>query len=107
MGKVIDITSKLTNEAPVLKLNGKSYEVDNRKNTVLKLNDEMEKKGASMSYVLDKTLGLLLGDTAAKEINELNLRMDDLITVFTAVMALATGDELEEVEERFQKSKKE
>lgn len=39
MGKMIDISGKLTNERPVLKLaEDKVYEIDDRKNTILLLN---------------------------------------------------------------------
>ena len=43
MSKIIDISAKLTNERPKLKLaEDKVYEIDDRKNTIIILNQKMQ-----------------------------------------------------------------
>ncbi|MEG0495607.1 MAG: hypothetical protein RR579_06340 [Eubacterium sp.] len=103
MARVIDITSKLKNEAPVVKIGDKEYEVDNHKDTMLAL-AEKPQEPEGMAKEIDKTLECLLGKKALEEINAIGLRMPDLKVVFIAVMAAASDEEYEVVEKRFQES---
>lgn len=101
MAKTIDITSKLTNERPKLKLGeGKEYEIDNRKNTVLAIQAKIDKDAEGTEY-LDEVLELALGKQAVKEINESDISFADYQIIFVAVMAGALGEEYEAVEARF------
>lgn len=105
MAKVIDISAKLTNERPTLKLGeGKVYEIDNRKNTVLIMNQKMEKSDLNNLEEVDEILELLIGKEAVKEINEMNLPFPDYLTIFIGVMAGATGEEYETIEARFRRA---
>lgn len=106
MGKMIDISAKLTNERPKLKIaEGKVYEIDDRKNTILKLNQKM--KNANMDDVsfIDEVIEMTLGKEAAKEINEMDLSISAYQSIMIAIMAAVMGESYEETEARFRKEK--
>lgn len=100
MAKVIDITSKLTNEAPVVKLWDKEYKADTRKNTVLELYHMMDTSGGTPDDIC-KGIEMILGKDAIKAINEKNLYFADLKTVFYGTLAAATDESLDEIINRF------
>lgn len=107
MAKTIDISSKLTNKRPTLKLaEDKEYEIDNSKNTILVMNQKMEESDLNNPKEIDNILELLLGKQAVKDINKINPPMPDLITIFIGVMAGALGEEFDDVERRFRQSAK-
>lgn len=107
MAKTIDITGKLTNERPVLKLTeDKQYEIDNRKNTVFQIQAKMDAGGEGTEYI-DEVLELALGKDAAKEINESDISFEDYQIIFIAALAGALGEEYESVEARFLAAKRE
>lgn len=101
MAKHIDISAKITLEKPTVTFCGKTYEVNNGKNTMLLLQQYMGEGHGSLEMV-DHTVKLLLGEKAAKEIDKMDLPMDALKTVYLAVMAAASGEDYEEAEARFQ-----
>lgn len=97
MAKTIDITGKLTNERPVLKLGeGLEFEVDNSKNTVLSLDE---------AGGIEKSMELLLGKEAVKKIEALNLSFENYLYVFFAACSAATGESIEVIEARFQRER--
>ncbi|MEK4512859.1 hypothetical protein [Paenibacillus sp. FSL K6-2524] len=97
--KTIDITSKLTNDRPVLKLGeGLEFEVDNGKNTVL----GMQEDGG-----LEQSLELLLGKEAVEKIEALNLSFENYLYVFFAACSAATGEDIKVIEARFQRGRQE
>lgn len=101
MAKTIDITGKLTNERPVLKLGeGKEYPIDNRKNTVFQIQAKMDEGGEGTKYI-DEVLALALGEEAAKEINESDITFEAYQIIFIAALAGALGEDFEAVEARF------
>lgn len=102
--KVIDISAKLTNEKPVVKLNENlEFSVRNDKNTVLLMQQEIIKKNTKTDIEkFDKVLEILIGKETIEKINEINMPLKDYLTVCEAVIAAATGDEMESVSERFQ-----
>lgn len=107
MAKTIDITSKLTNERPVLKLGkGKEYPIDNRKNTVFQIQALMDAETEGTAY-LDEVLELALGKEAVKEINESDISFEDFQVIFVAALAGALGEDFEVVEARFLAAKQE
>ena len=102
MGKVIDISARLNNEKPKLKLGeGKEYTVNDRKSTMLILNQKMKNSDLNDVEEIDKILEVLLGKEAVAEINEMDPSFADYQTIFMATIASAMGEDLEEVEERF------
>ncbi|GIO34346.1 hypothetical protein J2TS6_54870 [Paenibacillus albilobatus] len=107
MAKTIDITGKLTNERPVLKLGeGKEYPIDNRKNTVFQIQTKIDEGGEGTEYI-DEVLELALGKDAVKEINESDVSFADYQIIFVAALAGALGEEYEAVEARFLAAKRE
>ena len=70
MAKVYDISKKITNERPTLKLGeDKVYEIDDRKNTVLLLDQKVREDNTGDIAVLDDIIEMMLGKEAAKEID--------------------------------------
>jgi len=104
MSKIIDISAKLTNERPQLKLaEGKVYEIDDRKNTILLLNQKMQGSDLNDLNVIDDMIEVVLGKEAAKEINDMNLSIVAYQSIMIAIMAAVTGEEYEAAEERFRR----
>ncbi|HHX12401.1 MAG TPA: hypothetical protein GX731_06225 [Clostridiales bacterium] len=104
MSNIIDISSKLTNERPKLKLaEGKIYEIDDRKNTVIKLDSIMSEKDLNDVTNIDKMAELLLGGQAVKDINEMDLSMSAYQNIMIGLLAGITGDTFEVTEARFRK----
>jgi len=106
LAKKIDISGRLTNERPILKLGeGLEFEVDNRKNTVFEMNALVESSESAEKDMFDQVFNLLLGKEATKKINDLDLSFENYQYVFMAAIATATGEEVETVEKRFQAAK--
>jgi len=105
MSKVIDISAKLTNERPKIKLSeDKIYEIDDRKNTILKLNQKMQNANIEDVKFIDEMITTLLGEKAAKEIDGMNLSISNYQSIMIAIMAAITGEEYEVAEKRFRQS---
>ncbi len=106
MGKVIDISAKLTSERPKLKVaEDKVYEIDDRKNTILKLNQKMKGGNIEDLAFIDEIVELTLGKKAAKEIDAMDLSMTAYQSIMLAIMAAVMGESLEVAEARFRKEK--
>lgn len=104
MSKIIDISAKLTNERPQLKLaEDKIYDIDDRKNTIILLNQKMQGSDINDLDAIDEMIAVVLGEEAAKEINEMNLPMAAYNSIMIAIMAAVTGEEYEVAEARFRK----
>lgn len=105
MGKIIDISSKIKNEPTFLHIaEGMSYKVDDSKNTVIKVMQAWDDEKLSEIDKIDKTVEIILGKKAFKEINDLNLSISDYKVISMAIMATITGQSLEEFESRFQQT---
>lgn len=104
MAKVYDLTAKIDNEKPVIKIGDKEFKVNDNHKLVILVQAEMEKKSdqEAFSFVFEK----LLGEDSAKEIEDMGLSFKSTKTLFLAVMAAASGEELETIEERFQQASK-
>lgn len=104
MGKIIDISAKLTNERPQLKLaEDKIYDIDDRKNTILLLNQKMQGSDLNDLNAIDEMIEVVLGEKAAKEINDMNLPIVAYQSIMIAIMAAVTGEEYEAAEARFRR----
>lgn len=113
MGQIIiDISSRITNELPMVKITeGLVVTVNNRKNTILNMQamvNEATKKAQKgdgtfdETAVMDKSLNILIGEKATKEIGAMNLPIPEFKLIYQAIMAAATGSSMEDVEKRFQ-----
>jgi hypothetical protein len=104
MSKIIDISAKLTNERPKLKLaEDKIYEIDDRKNTIILLNQKIQETDVNDVNAIDEMISVVLGEKAAKEIDEMNLPMAAYQSIMIAIMAAVTGEDYEVAEARFRK----
>lgn len=104
MSKIIDISAKLTNERPKLKLaEDKIYEIDDRKNNIIILNQKMQGEDINDLSVMDEMIEIVLGKKAAIEINEMNLPIVAYQSIMIAIMAAVTGEDYEVAEARFHK----
>lgn len=104
MSKIIDISAKLTNERPKLKLaEDKIYEIDDRKNTIILLNQKIQDADVNDINTIDEMISIVLGKEAAKEIDEMNLPMAAYQSIMIAIMAAVTGEDYEVAEARFRK----
>jgi hypothetical protein len=101
MSKVYDITSKIELEKPVVKIGEKVFEVNDDFKVVMSAQSAVGKE-SDQTKVFDTVFTKLLGEKQAKELDEMHLSAGNVKTVFLAVMAAATGEELETVEARFQ-----
>ena len=99
MGKVIDITSRIKDEPKFVRIGDKSYKVDDRKNTVLEVMQELDKGGANDVQNIDRILAKLIGKDAVKDFE--NYSLEDYRTVYIAVMAVIQGVSYEECEKSF------
>lgn len=75
------------------------FKVDDRKNTVLKI-QEIINKDNSLG-VMDKAMELAIGKEAVKKINELNLSMGAYQNIFIGMMAAISSKSFEEMEKQF------
>ncbi len=114
MAQIIDITKRITNELPMVKITDDIVvTVNNRKNTILNMQamvQEVQKKSKDGTFdevgLMTKSLEMLIGAKATKEVEDMDLPLPEYKVVYQAVMAAATGSTLEEVEGRFQDTEK-
>lgn len=104
MSKTIDISAKLTNERPKLKLaEDKIYEIDDRKNTIILLNQKIQDTDVNDINAIDEIISIVLGEEAAKEIDAMELSIADYQAIMIGIMAAVTGEDYEVAEARFRK----
>lgn len=102
MATIIDITGKIKNEEKFIAYNGKTYKVDDSKNTIIKVYAIIEKSEGASIEMIDEVMGLLLGKEAVKTFAGLNY--EDYLVPFFAAMACVQGKSYEEVESTFRKT---
>ena len=104
--KTVDISKYINNDAPQMVLFGKTYTVKNDKKTILLLN-EVQKKSDDIDAD-EKIIELLVGKEAGAEIckiiNESSNYSDNTKVIVLNLLALATGQDYEDLEARFQKT---
>lgn len=100
MARNIDLSNKLSNDRPTIIIGGNTYTVNDEKTNVLLMNEEL-KKGESASEVIDKTISLLLGKKALKEIDEMGLGISQYTIIFYGLIACVNDISIEEAQERF------
>lgn len=101
MAQFYDISNLITNEQPKLQItNELIVTVNNRKSTMLNIQamiEEDERKPAdeqmNKNEFMDKILNLLVGENNAKEINDMDLPMDQYSKVYEAIMNVAQGND--------------
>lgn len=98
MGKLYTLDDKLLIGGPEIRIGDKVYPVDDRKKTMDKIlkapND-------------DEIMKLALGNKAFKEIDDMNMPYPAYAQLVKLVLAAMTGEEVEDIESRFQSSNQE
>lgn len=102
MATVIDITGKIKNEEKFIVYNGKSYKVDDRKNTIIEVFSAIDNAEGASVEMIDAVLIKLLGKEAAKDFD--GLSYDDYLVTFFAAMACVQNKSYDEVERSFRNS---
>ena len=101
--KVVDISKYINNDAPQMVLFGKTYTVKNDKKTILLLNEIQSKENEDAD---EKIIKLLVGKEDGTEIcriiNESANYNENAKIIMLHLLALATGQAYEVLEERFQ-----
>lgn len=106
MAKTIDLSKKLDNSRPFIKVaEGKIYEVDNRKNTVLLLDQKMAAAGQGDLKAISEIITTMLGEKAAQEIEEMDLSLGCYQKIIIAIFALVGDETFEVAEARFLKER--
>ena len=104
--KTVDISKYINNDAPQMVLFGKTYTVKNDKKTILLLNEVQEKSDDIDAD--EKIIELLVGKEAGAEIckiiNESANYSDNTKVIVLNLLALATGQDYEDLEARFRKA---
>lgn len=99
---VIDISSKLGKEKATIKLaEGKVYEVDTSADNYLLVQEKIQNKEFSISTMYEM-IEMLMGKEALEEIKNMKLSIKGLKAVITALSAIVSEVEYEEMEKRFQ-----
>ena len=100
MSNIIDISAKITNQLPVVKITDELViTVNNRKSVVLSIqamveeNDRKSAKGKEVDDMafMNKTLAMLIGQKNVDAIEEMDLPMTEYREVFQTIMSVATG----------------
>lgn len=97
------ILPKEKREKPKIKVLDKLYDVDNTKKTYDKLYELEKNTKISMLEKQDTLLELLLGKKALKEILDLDISNEEYKNLVNVVIASATGQKLEEIEQTTEK----
>lgn len=97
MAQIIDISQKITNELPVVKITEDIVvSVNNRKQTVLNVMaavDEMNKEGKSEDVSsMEKVLTMLIGKKNADAVEALDLPLPQYTLIFETILDVATGN---------------
>ena len=102
MATVIDITGKIKNEEKFIVYNGKSYKVDDRKNTIVKVYALLGDAGDANIEMIDQIMTELLGSEAVKDFD--GFAYEDYLVPFFAAMACVQNKRYEEIEATFRKT---
>lgn len=97
MAQIIDISQKITNQLPIVKLTDDIVvTVNNRKSTVLNamaVYDEMNKKGEENdASSITEILTMLIGEKNTDVIEALDLPLPEYTLVFETILDVATGN---------------
>lgn len=99
MAKLYTIDGKLLTDKPEIRIGDKIYVVDNRKSTIDKVQKDVAKcKEGEESDIMIKHI---LGEKAAKEINDLDLPIPALTSLGIAIRAAIEGIDYEVAEKRY------
>jgi len=103
MAKTIDISSKLDNSKPSIKIGEKTYEVNNSLETMMRLEELVS--GISDIGTIEKMLTIALGKEAVKEINIKTFSFRSFQYLLAGIFAaIQDTEDVEAIVVRFQNS---
>ena len=91
---------------PEIKIADKCYVIDDRHKTFSKIQEIQADEKLTQKEKDDKTYSLALGETAFKEINELNISEEKYTYLTFCIMAAITGGDPDEMHEMAKKQAK-
>lgn len=106
MGKMYTLDNKLLTETPEIRIGDKVYSVDDRVNTVKKIQEISKNISDDLYGSISEVLTLALGPKAAKEIENMNMPYAAYQKMFELVMAAITGEDADVIADRFQDKEK-
>ena len=106
MGKMYTLDNKLLTETPEIRIGDKVYPVDDRVNTVKKIQEISKNISDDLYGSISEVLILALGPKAAKEIEDMNMPYAAYQKMFELVMAAITGEDVDVIADRFQDKEK-
>lgn len=96
--KVIDISMKITNKLPMIRITDDLVvTVNNRKNTILNVQamasraEKADKNSDNAMGFMVKALEMLIGKEAADKIEAMDLPLPEYKEMYNAIMGVATG----------------
>lgn len=97
MAQIIDISNKITNELPMVKITEELVvTVNNRKSVVLNIQamvEQMEREDKKEDAAfMTKAMEMLIGKKHSDEIEQMDLPLTEYTTIFETIMDVATGD---------------
>lgn len=93
MGKVVDITDKLSFDGnPTLVIKGKKLEINADAPTVLKVMNFMQKEDVDDMGVVSNMYELIFPEKSRTEINKMKPSVNDWMTIVREAMTLVVGD---------------
>lgn len=101
MGRIVNISDKLSFEAPVIQIGDKEYKINDTMKTVMKFNELSSTNGTEGIYT---ALQYSLGEDACKEIGVDDFSFKQVQVLFIAVIACMQDISFEEAEERFRRT---
>lgn len=102
MGKMYTLDNKLLTETPEIRIGDKVYPVDDRVNTVKKIQEISKNISDDLYGSISEVLNLALGPKAATEIEDMNMPYAAYQKMFELVMAAITGEDADVIADRFQ-----
>lgn len=101
----VDISKHLEDTVKLLKIGPNKddvLEVDDDKNTVLKIQEILNKENTNEG--IEKALKLAVGEKGFEKINSMKISYTDYQNIFIGVMAAISAKTFEETEKQFRKS---
>ena len=103
MAKIYTTEGKVIIEAPQIQIGERLFAVDTRKSTYDKMQKEIEQNESGRSEE-DIILEYAFGETAFKQIQDMDLPLNGFLNLITFVYAAMFDITFEEAQERFQRA---
>jgi hypothetical protein len=107
MGRLYDISNRLDNSKPEVKIDKEhTFKINTHKAVGLKIDDLYKDKEVGNFEKMDQVIKIALGDQAFDYIESLKLTIPNYTTIINVIMAAIGGTSLEEVEKEAKEQNK-